>query len=353
MSTAYALLRPLLFGIEPERAHRLTLRALGAGVFPRAARSDPRLARRLLGLDFPNPLGLAAGFDKNAEVPDAALALGFGFAEVGTVTPRPQAGNPRPRVFRLPTDGAVVNRLGFNNEGFDAAERRLKARARNGIIGVNIGANRDSGDRVADYAVGIARFATLADYITINVSSPNTPGLRDLQERSALAELLATASEARRNAPRPVPLLLKLAPDLDDGSLETIAQQAIDHAIDGLIVSNTTIARDGLHDASAKETGGLSGRPLFHRSTAMTARLRKLCGGRLTLIGVGGVDSAEAAWTKMTAGADLVQLYTGIVFEGLGLPARIVAGLADRLDREGVANIGEIVGSETERWAKA
>ena len=349
MMDGYGLLRPLLFAIEPETAHRLTVRALATGLFPRAQPSDGRLSRRLLGLDFPNPLGLAAGFDKNAEVPDAALALGFGFAEVGTITPRPQAGNPRPRVFRLPADRAVINRLGFNNEGFDAAERRLAQRRRRGIVGVNIGANRDSADRVSDYASGVRRFSPLADYITINVSSPNTPGLRDLQERGALAELLAAVTEAR-GAGRPVPILLKLAPDLDDASLEAIADTAIENRIEGLIVSNTTIARSGLRDtATAAETGGLSGRPLFRRSTAMLAKLRRLCGERLVLVGVGGIDSVEAAWTKLTAGADLLQLYTGLVYEGLGLPGRIVAGLARRLDREGLSAIGEIVGSDAER----
>ena len=353
MIEGYGLLRPLLFAIEPETAHRLTIRALAAGLFPRARPAGDRLSRRLLGLDFPNPLGLAAGFDKNAEVPDAALALGFGFAEVGTITPRPQPGNPRPRIFRLPADRAVINRLGFNNEGFDAAERRLNLRQRQGVIGVNIGANRDSVDRVADYADGVRRVSPLADYITVNVSSPNTPGLRDLQERSALAELLAAVTEARRGAARTVPILLKLAPDLDDASLEAIVATALETQIDGLIVSNTTIARGGLRDtAVAAEAGGLSGRPLFRRSTAMLAKLRRLCGERLVLVGVGGIDSVESAWTKLTAGADLIQLYTGLVYEGLRLPSLIVDGLARRLDREGISAIGDIVGSDAERLSK-
>ncbi len=353
MTSAYRLLSPLLFNIEPEMAHLLTLRLMATGLIPRPPAADRRLGRRLLGLDFPNPLGLAAGFDKNAEVPKAALALGFGFTEVGTVTPKPQVGNARPRVFRLPEDRAVINRLGFNNDGFDAVERRLHAAELRGIVGVNIGANRDSTHRIADYAAGVARFAARAAYITINVSSPNTPGLRDLQERNALAELLASVATARRDAGVAVPILLKLAPDLDDRSLEVIAGTAREHGIEGLIVSNTTLARDGLSNARlAGETGGLSGRPLFRPSTTVLAKLRKVCGPEMVLVGVGGIDSADTAWTKMTAGADLIQLYTGMVYEGPRLPARIVAGLAERLDREGVADIGAIVGSETERWAK-
>jgi len=352
MTSAFGLLRPLLFNIEAETAHRMTVKALAAGLYPRAPASDPRLARQLMGLDFANPLGLAAGFDKNAEVPDAAHGLGFGFAEVGTVTPRPQPGNPRPRVFRLPADLAVINRLGFNNEGFDAAARRLSARSRRGIVGVNIGANRDSADRVADYTLGIDRFATLADYVVVNVSSPNTPGLRDLQERSALTALLAAVATAREAAAARVPLVLKLAPDLDEASLAAIAETAVAHGIDGISLSNTTIARDGLTDANARESGGMSGRPLFRRSTAMLARLRQLCGEKVVLIGVGGIDSVDTAWSKIAAGADLIQLYTAMVYEGPTLPARIVAGIARRLDREGLASIGELVGSKTDAWAK-
>ena len=354
MSLAFRLIRPLVFAIDPEVAHRLAVKGVAAaGLMPHRAVADPRLACRVLGLTFANPVGLAAGFDKNAEVIDATLAAGFGFTEVGTLTPRPQAGNPRPRVFRLPAEQAVINRMGFNNDGFDAVERRLKARRPHGIVGVNIGANRDSADRVADYVAGVTRFAPLADYLAVNISSPNTPGLRDLQERSAVTGLIAAIAEARRGAARPVPILLKLAPDLDDAALEAIAAAAIAGGIEGLIVTNTTIARDGIGDSpAAAESGGLSGRPLFRRSTAILAKLRKLTAGRLVLVGVGGIDSAATAWEKIAAGADLIQVYTGMVYEGIGLPAEIAAGLSRRLDRDRIAAIGEIVGSTADRWAK-
>ena len=348
----YRLARPALFTMDPETAHRMAIAALATGLRLPPPPADPRLVRRLLGLDFPNPIGLAAGFDKNAEVPDAVLALGFGFTEVGTTTPRPQEGNPRPRMFRLIEDRGVVNRLGFNNEGFAVAERRLAARPRTGIVGVNIGANRDSADRVADYAAGVGRFAGLADYLVINVSSPNTPGLRDLQERTALADLLGRAVAARDAAQRRVPLLLKIAPDLDDAALAEIAEAAVSAGIDGVIATNTTIARQGVRSPLAAEIGGLSGRPLFRRSTAVLAKLRQRAGRDLVLVGAGGVDSAETAWAKLAAGADLVQLYTGMVYEGPGLPRRIVDGFSRRLDREGIASIAEVVGSETGRWAK-
>ncbi len=354
MTLAYRLMRPLVFAIDPEMAHRMALRSVAAaGLLPARASADPRLACRVLGLTFPNPVGLGAGFDKNAEVIAATLKAGFGFTEVGTLTPRPQAGNPKPRLFRLPADQAVINRMGFNNQGFDAAERRLKQRAGNGIVGVNIGANRDSVDRVADYVAGVTRFAPLADYIAINISSPNTPGLRDLQEHKALSGLLDAVTEARRSAVKMVPILLKLAPDLDDAALEAIASTAVDNGIEGLIVTNTTIARDGIGDSRlAAEAGGLSGRPLFRRSTAMLAKLRKLTAKKLVLIGVGGIDSAETAWQKMAAGADLIQVYTGMVYEGIGLPAEIVTGLSQRLERDKIASIGEIVGSQADRWAR-
>ena len=355
MSLAFRLMRPLVFAMDPEMAHRMALHGFtAAALMPHMAPADPRLACRLLGLTFPNPVGLAAGFDKNATVIDATLAIGFGFTEVGTLTPRAQAGNPRPRIFRLPSEYAVINRMGFNNEGFAAAERRLRKRQPRGVVGINISANRDSSDRVADYVAGVKRFASLADYIAVNISSPNTPGLRDLQERSALTGLIDAIVEARRSATRPVPILLKLAPDLDDGALEGIAEAAADGGIEGLIVTNTTVTREGIGDSRlAAEAGGLSGRPLFRRSTTVLAKLRKLVGKRLVLIGVGGIDSAETAWEKMAAGADLIQVYTGMIYEGLGLPAEIVAGLSRRLDHEGIASIGEIVGSQTDRWAKS
>jgi len=304
---------------------------------------------------FPNPVGLAAGLDKNGAHVDALLALGFGFVEVGTVTPLPQQGNPRPRMFRLTADHAVINRLGFNNEGHDVVFARLKARAGTGVLGINIGANKDSTDRVADYVAGVERFAGLADYLTINVSSPNTPGLRKLQEKSALSELLAAVSETRdRPGGLRTPLFLKIAPDLTEAELAGIADAALASGIEGMIVSNTTISRDGLPESRrSKEEGGLSGRPLFRRSTIVLAKLRRLVGRRLVIVGVGGVDSAEAAFAKIAAGADLVQLYTGLIFEGPGLPARVLNELVGYLDRHRFPSIADAVGVDTDLWAAA
>lgn len=349
----------LLRRVEPERAHRLALRGLALHRGPAiAAAADSRLSVDVLGLAFPNPIGLAAGFDKDARVPDAMLRLGFGFVEVGTVTPLPQAGNSSPRLFRLPEDGAIINRLGFNNEGHEAAAERLDRRRGRGILGVNIGANRDSEDRLFDYVAGIRIFAPLASYLTINISSPNTPGLRQLQEGEALAELLRRAEEARRAAAeecgRRTPLLLKVAPDLDESGLGSLIEIAMQARIDGLIVANTTVRRPPLRSKRhADEQGGLSGRPLFEISTAMLARARQLAGRDLVLIGAGGVDSAAAAWSKIAAGADLVQLYTGLVYEGPSLPGRIAAGLLERLDQRQFRHIREVRGIETERWAAA
>jgi dihydroorotate dehydrogenase len=346
----WPLARPLLFTLDAERAHGLSLQALSAGLLPPAPPSDPRLRRTLLGLDFANPLGIAAGYDKNAEVPGPLLRLGFGFVEIGTVTPLPQPGNPRPRIFRLPEDRAVINRLGFNNDGHDAVHRRLSARPPAGILGVNVGANKDSADRIADFARGVARFAGLASYLTINVSSPNTPGLRDLQEKAALADLLARALDARAKAARTPPLFLKIAPDLDDTALAAIAEVALAAGIDGMIATNTTVGRAGISDRRlASEPGGLSGRPLFARSTAVLAKLRLLVGKKMVLIGVGGVDSAETAFAKILAGADLVQLYTGMVYEGPGLPARILAGLPALMERRGFATLADAVGADAGR----
>lgn len=353
----YALARAGLFRIDAETAHGLAVKALATGLLPACPPASKRLATRVLGLDFPNPLGMAAGFDKNGEVPDALLRLGFGFAEVGTVTPRPQGGNPRPRVFRLPADRAVVNRLGFNNQGHQALRARLETRRRRpGIVGVNVGANKDTVDRPADYVAGIEAFADLAHYFTINVSSPNTPGLRDLQARAALADLLARAVEARDRMAerhgRRTPLLLKIAPDLDAGGLEDVAAEAMDKRIDGIILGNTTLSRDGAGDAAAAETGGLSGRPLFRRSTALLARLRGLVGREMVLVGVGGVESGETAYAKIAAGADLVQLYTGFVYEGPRLAGRILADLDRRLAAAGHADVAAAVGSDRDRWAR-
>ncbi|HHZ10500.1 MAG TPA: quinone-dependent dihydroorotate dehydrogenase [Rhizobiales bacterium] len=346
-----------LFSLDPETAHRLSIAALATGLAGRCRfPQSPRLKTSVCGLEFPNPLGMAAGYDKNAEVPDALLALGFGFAEVGTVTPRPQPGNPKPRIFRLIEDEAVINRLGFNNEGHERAVARISARAgRGGIVGVNIGANKDSADRIADYEAGVRRFAALASYLTVNISSPNTPGLRDMQAKGALAELLSRVIAARHTAPgtgRPVPVFLKIAPDLHQADLEDIAAEVEANGVDGVIVSNTTVTRPALKNrAHAAETGGLSGRPLFDLSTTVLARMRNLVGPKRALIGAGGIDSAEKALEKIRAGADLVQLYTGLIYAGPGLPGRIVRGMADFAEREGLRSIAEIRDSAVDRWA--
>lgn len=350
----------LLRLLDPERAHRLAIKAVARGRVkapPEAA--DPRLKVNALGLSFPNPVGLAAGFDKNGEVPDAMLAMGFGFVEIGTVTPLPQAGNPRPRLFRLAADRAIINRLGFNNEGHDVVAERLEERVRKlGLVGVNIGANRDSEDRHYDYVAGVRLFAPLASYLTINISSPNTPGLRELQARHHLVELLVRAGEARtaaaKESGRRVPLLIKVAPDLTEGELDELIGVASLSGADGLVVANTTVARPHLKSRRhTGEQGGLSGRPLFEQSTAMIARARQLAGPDLMLIGVGGVDSAAAAWSKIAAGADLVQLYTGLVYEGPALVGRIIAGLVQRLEERQIKHIHDVRGIETARWAAA
>jgi dihydroorotate dehydrogenase len=336
----YAALRPLIFALPPETAHRLTIRALATGAIPAAPPPDPILATTVAGLRFPSPLGLAAGFDKDAEVPDAMVRLGFGFAEVGTITPLPQPGNPKPRMFRLVEDRAVINRLGFNNGGLDAALTRLKVRKRDGIVGVNVGANKDAADRIADYAKGVAAVLPVADYVTVNISSPNTPGLRTLQSKAALEELVAAVLEARGSGG--VPLFLKVAPDLEPQDIEDIA--AVAAQLDGLIVSNTTVARDGLASRWRGETGGLSGAPLFERSTAVLRRFSALLQGELPLIGVGGVASAKDAYAKIGAGASLVQLYSAMVYEGPGLPGRINRELSRLLRRDGFRSVAEAVG---------
>jgi dihydroorotate dehydrogenase len=308
------------------------------------------------GLVLPNPVGVAAGLDKDARVPGSLLGMGFGHAEVGTVTPRPQEGNPRPRVFRLVRDRALINRLGFNNAGHAAALARLERRTRAGVVGVNVGANRDATDRVDDYVAGVRAFYDVASYLAINVSSPNTPGLRDLQAPSALDDLLARvlgAREALMAAGKPRrPVVVKLAPDIAEADLEPIARVLIDRGVDGIAVSNTTLAREGLADpALGREAGGLSGRPLFRRSTVMLARVYLLTGGRIPLVGIGGIDSGAAAIAKLEAGATLLQLYTGLVYEGPGLLARIKRDLVAYLDREKFARIGEATGRRAVEWA--
>ncbi|MDN2580177.1 quinone-dependent dihydroorotate dehydrogenase [Aquibium sp. ELW1220] len=349
-----AIGRRALFAFDPETAHGLSIAALKSGA-PLGCRpkADRRLETRVAGLVLPNPLGMAAGFDKNAEVPLALLRIGFGFAEVGTVTPLPQGGNPRPRIFRLTQDSAVINRLGFNNEGHEAAFARLSSLpAARGNVGVNIGANKDAEDRIADYEIGIRRFAPVASYLTVNISSPNTPGLRNLQGRDQLAQLLSRVSAARAASARPdIAIFLKIAPDLHEGDLDDVAAEVAAHGIDGVVVSNTTLSRAGLSAPETSEAGGMSGRPLFSRSTAMLARMRQRLGPDAALIGVGGVDSAEAAAEKIRAGADLVQLYTGMIYAGPALPGRIVEGFSAILDREGAASPAALRDSRVAHWA--
>ena len=344
-----ALTTPLLLRLPPEAAHRATIAALEyAPYLPRAA-SPPSLAVSAFGLSFANPLGMAAGFD-NAEVARALLALGFGFVEVGTLTPRPQGGNPQPRLFRLPRDGALINRMGFNNDGYEAARARLSARPVPGIVGVNVGPNRDAIDRVADIALGVRTFAPAASYFAINVSSPNTPGLRDLQQRAAFDELVARVAEAREQAAPGRPLLVKIAPDLDLRGLDDVVEVCTRRGVNGLIVANTTIARPAsLEGRDEGQAGGLSGRPLFETSPRMLARAYLRCGGGLTLIGCGGVESADTALAKIEAGATLVQLYTGLVYRGPALIGEILDGLAASVERRGP--LAALVGARAREWA--
>jgi dihydroorotate dehydrogenase len=344
------LVRPILRVLDPEDAHRLALRGLKLMPPRRIAPDDPRLAVHAFGLDFPNPVGVAPGFDKNAEVPDPLFRLGFGFVEVGTITPRPQAGNARPRLFRLDADHAVINRLGFNNEGETAALRRLTGRAAHGgVIGVNIGANRDSPDRVADYVRLVEVFAPVASYITVNISSPNTPGLRDLQQARSLDDLLTRVMDARDRAAQrhgAIPVLLKIAPDLALGDLDDVVGVARQRRMDGMIVGNTTLSRPpSLREREKSiEQGGLSGSPLFPLSTRMLAETYVRVEGAFPLIGVGGIDSGEAAVAKIKAGASLVQLYSGLVFEGLGLVADIKRDLLTAIESGRHRQIGDLVG---------
>jgi dihydroorotate dehydrogenase len=336
----YPLVRPLVFAFDAERAHRLTLRALRAVPAGLPPREDPILAIRVAGLDFPNPVGLAAGFDKDAEVPAQMLGFGFGFVEVGTLTPRPQPGNPKPRLFRLAGDRAVINRMGFNNGGFDAARRRLEPRR--GLVGVNIGANKESSDRIADYVAGVREMGRIADYLTVNISSPNTPGLRALQDEGALRELLAAVSEAREGA---TPLFLKLAPDLEPEEICGIAGAAIDSRVDGLIVGNTTVSRPSLRSRHRSEAGGLSGAPLKELALRRLKDFRAATGGALPLIAAGGIENGVDAYARIRAGASLVQLYTALVYQGPGIAAAIAGELKSLLSRDGFASLSEAVGA--------
>ena len=339
----FPLIRPPLFALEAERAHRLTIRIL-ATMPARPVRHDLLLAVRVAGIDFPSPIGLAAGVDKDAEAPDAFLALGFGFVEVGTVTPLPQAGNPRPRLFRLAEDRAVINRMGFNNGGQAAAKARLERRAgRPGIVGVNVGANKDAADRIADYAAGVEAMAPVASYLTINVSSPNTPGLRALQDAGALADLLAGVMAAR--GPGGPPIFLKLAPDLAPADIDAIARVAIEHAVDALIVANTTVSRPTLRSPHRVEAGGLSGAPLGALALERLRDFRVATGGGVPLIAAGGIASGADAYARIRAGASLVQLYTALVYEGPFLARRIARELAGLLRADGHASVAAAIGT--------
>ncbi len=353
----FDLARPALFAFSPEKAHGLSIQGLKSGIIPPARlKDDPRLQVPLDSITFSNPVGLAAGYDKNAEVPDAVLSLGFGFTEVGTITPRPQAGNPKPRVFRLTLDKALINRLGFNNEGHAAALARLNARVNtSGIVGVNIGANKDSEDFVADYEKGIDTFYDVASYFTANISSPNTPGLRNLQAGEALEVLLKRVfdrvEENTTRTGKRIPVFLKIAPDLEPAEMDEIAGVVTNSSLSALIVSNTTLDRDTLTERRhANEAGGLSGKPLFEKSTRILAEMYKRVGDQLPLIGVGGVGSAQDAITKIEAGASLVQLYTCMVYAGPCLPSDIVRGLSKHLDNKGIGSINEMIGIKNGDW---
>lgn len=347
MTSLYRLVRPLLFALDAEQAHHLALAALKLPL-PHAAAPDPMLAQKLLGLDFASPVGLAAGLDKNGEVAHRVAALGFGFAELGTLTPLPQQGTPHPRLFRLAEDAAIINRMGFNNGGLAAArDRMIRHKVPEGfVLGVNIGANKDSADRISDYEEGVRVMSPLASYLAVNVSSPNTPGLRALQGRAALDELLGRVMAARPAGGPPI--LLKIAPDLEPEDIDDIAELSITHGIDALIVSNTTLSRPPLRSPHAGEAGGLSGAPLHDLALARLKDFRRRVGSKLLLIGAGGISSADQAYTRIRAGASLIQLYSAMVYEGPYLPARINAGLAKLLRRDGFSTIGEAVGVDVD-----
>ena len=343
----YSLIRPLLFLADAENAHKLSLAALRTIPLPSSVASHPALSHMVAGLHFPNPVGLAPGYDKNAEVAEAILRLGFGFTEVGTLTPLQQAGNPQPRLFRLEEDRAVINRMGFNNEGQAAALKRLSAWQRDaadGPLGINVGANKDSADRIADYVLGVTAMEQLADYLTVNISSPNTPGLRALQDKAALDDLLAAVMAARTGA---TPVFLKVAPDLEPADIDDIVEISLKHKIAALIVSNTTISRPPLKSRHAGESGGLSGAPLRDLAQQRLVDFRKSSGGQIPLIGVGGISSAEDAYARIRAGASLVQLYSALVYEGPGLAKAINRGLVRLLKRDGFANIADATGVDS------
>ncbi|MCC5958683.1 MAG: quinone-dependent dihydroorotate dehydrogenase [Rhodobacteraceae bacterium] len=341
----------LLRQLDPEVAHGLAIRALQAGVTPMPRPVVSRLLQtRVAGLDLPNPVGLAAGFDKNATALKGLSRAGFGFVEVGAATPRPQQGNARPRLFRLTQDRAVINRFGFNNEGAQAIAARLGTRPAGMVLGLNLGANKDSSDRAGDFAAVLRMTGAHIDFATVNVSSPNTERLRDLQGADALAALLAGVMAARAELPRPIPIFLKIAPDLSGDELGEIVQVALAARLDGIIATNTTLSRDGLRSAHAHEAGGLSGAPLFEKSTRVLAQLSQMTDGKLPLVGVGGVSSAQQAYAKIRAGASVVQLYSALVYEGLSLVSRINHGLIQLLERDGFANVADAVGTDRDKW---
>jgi dihydroorotate dehydrogenase len=345
---------PLLRPLDPETAHRLALAAVRAGLAPAPGPvTSPRLATSFAGLDLPNPLGLAAGLDKNATALAGLGRAGFGFLEVGAATPQPQPGNPRPRLFRLPVDGALINRFGFNNDGMTAIAARLAQRRAGTVVGLNLGANKTSPDRAADFAEVLAHAGPFVDFATVNVSSPNTERLRDLQGAAALAALLDGVNAANARLARPLPLLLKIAPDLDDRALAGVVEVALAAGIAGIVATNTTTARDGLHGRHAAEAGGLSGQPLFRRATIVLARLHAMTEGRLPLVGVGGIASPEQAYAKIRAGASALQLYSALVYGGLGLVPRILHGLDALLARDGFASVSDAVGTGRAEWLVA
>ncbi|MDP1731197.1 MAG: quinone-dependent dihydroorotate dehydrogenase [Devosia sp.] len=346
------LTRDALLRMDPEIAHGATVNALKLGLAPEQDAPDPpELRTSLCGLELKNPVGMAAGFDKNAEVPKPLARMGFGMVEVGTVTPRPQAGNERPRLFRVPEAEGVINRMGFNNAGHDTVFARLKGAHIGAILGVNLGANKDSPDFVVDYVLGVSRFAEVADYLTVNISSPNTPGLRNLQSDEALKRLLSEVLKARSKASVRVPIFLKIAPDLDETQMDGIAKSIAGTDLDGLIVSNTTVSRDAVMGMeNATQTGGLSGKPLFNLSTRRLAQMRQRAGS-LPIIGVGGIHSPESAVQKFEAGADAIQLYSALVFGGLDLLDRIKRGLVAAVRAEGGNSVSDLVGLKTDRWA--
>lgn len=352
--TLFPLLQPVIRCLDPEAAHDMAIGALERLPLPRSRPDAPALASQVFGLEFANPVGIAAGFDKNARVPDALMRLGFGFVEVGGVTMRPQPGNAKPRVFRLPADEAVINRYGLNSDGIEAVAARLGQRRRQGILGVNLGANKDSLDRIGDYVALTERLGGLAEFLTLNVSSPNTPGLRDLQGAAFLDELLARVLEAREKAVLKARILLKIAPDIDDPQLDDIVRIARARGVDGMIVSNTTIARPAsLRDKAAQETGGLSGKPLFRPSTIILAKAFQRVEGAFPLIGVGGISSGEDAVAKIAAGASLVQFYSALIYRGPGLIDEIKAAIITALAREGETSVAALVGRNSATWAAA